>query len=140
MIRQSPDEAIATAVVTQLRASTGMTGLVSTRTFTVVPSTETFPRVAVNLPTGRRMDTASRFGAHTLVDVDAMSQGNSERDGLRIRSAAIQALNGQTLSLASPFQMLGLTWETNAESEEVINGLRTFHHIATFRVWTEQTA
>jgi len=140
MTRQSPDEAIAGALITRLRSSSGVTALVSSRSFTQVSSTEAKPYVKVNFPTGRRVDTASRYGAHTLVDVIAVSDGQSERTGVRVRSAAIQALNAQTLSLTSPHQMLGLTWETNVELDEVINGVTTFQHIATFRVWTEQTA
>lgn len=140
MTRQSPDEAIAVALVTQLRSSSGMTALVSTRTYTEVPQTAEPPYVRVQLPTGRRVDTASRYGTHTLVDVVAVSQGESKRTGLRIRNAAIQALNGQALSLTSPHQVLGLTWDTNAETDDVENGVKVFQHIATFRVWTEQTA
>ena len=117
-----------------------MTALASTRTYTKVPQTTLKPYVQVSLPTGRRVDTASRYGAHTLVDVHAVTDGESERAGVRLRSQVIQALNAQTLALTSPHQMLGLSWETNVELDEVINGGTTFQHIATFRVWTEQTA
>jgi hypothetical protein len=140
MTRQSPNEAIAAAVVTQLRAHASVTALVSAQSYTDVPQTVTPPYVKVTFPTGRRLDTASRYGKHTLVDVIAVSQGTSKRAGLRIRDAAIQALNAQALSLTAPHRLLGLTFETDADVDEVVNGVPTFHHIATFRAWTEQTS
>jgi hypothetical protein len=115
MTRQPAEEAIATAVVATLRADAGVTALASTRTYTRVPQTATKPYLAVSFPTARRMDTASRYGAHTLVDVSAVTEGESERTGVRLRSAVIQALNGQLLTLTAPFRTLGITWDTNRD-------------------------
>jgi hypothetical protein len=140
MTRTSPNEAIAGALVTQLRAHAGVTALVAAQSYTDVPQTATPPYVKVTFPTGRRVDTASRYGKHTLVDVIAVSQGDSKRTGVRTRDAVVQALNAQALSLTAPHRLLGLTFETDAEMDEIVNGVKTFHHIATFRVWTEQTS
>jgi hypothetical protein len=140
MTRQSPNEAIAGALVTQLRAHAGVTALVGAKSYTDVEQAEAPPYVKLSFPTGRRVDTASLYGKHTLVDAIAVTQGNSKRPGVRIRDNVIQALNAQALSLTAPHRLLGLTFETDADVDEIVNGVKTFHHIATFRVWTEQTS
>lgn len=135
--RSSPDEALYGAVITQLRATAAVTALATGGAFSEVPPGTSAPYAKVNIATGRRLDTASRFGASTLIDVDAVSQGESQRTGLRLRSAIMAALNGQLLAM-SGHSMLALIWDENTHFDEVVNGIKTHHHVATFRAWTEQ--
>lgn len=132
MARRSPDEAILTALVTQLDSAT------TSDSYTEVPQGTAAPYVKLTLPTSRRMDTFGRFGATTVVDVDSITAGPSQQPGLRVRHAAIEALDNQRLSV-SGHAMLGTAWETNEYFAEMVQGVKHHHHVATFRVWTEQS-
>ena len=68
-----------------------------------------------------------------------MSAGPSQQTGVRMRNAAIQALNNQTLA-TSGHTMIGTAWETNEYFAEVVNGLQYHHHVSSYRVWTEQSS
>ena len=137
-MRRSPDEAILTAVVAALRASSGVTALATNGIWNSVPQGTAFPYVEVTIPTSRREDTFSRYGADSTLDVKSISQAAGDQEGIRIREQVIGALNGQTLTL-SGHTTLGLRWDTNERFEELVNGIRTRHHVASFLVWTEQS-
>ena len=135
MARRSPDEAILTAVVAHLDAQT------TSDTYTEVPQSTAAPYVKVTLVTGRREDTCGRFGAVTLIDADAVTAGPSQQLGTRMRNAVIQALNNltqQTLAL-SGHALLGTAWDLNEYFPEVVNGVKHHHHVASVRLWTEQS-
>lgn len=132
MARRSPDEAILTALVTQLDSAT------THDSYTVVPQGTAAPYLKLTLPTGRRMDTYGRFGASTVVDIDAITAGRSQQAGLRMREDAIEAVNAQALSL-SGHTLLGTAWDTNEAFTEMVQGEQYHHHVASFRVWTEQS-
>lgn len=137
-MRRSPDEAVLTAVVTTLRAAAGLTALV-TGVYNNVPQNTVYPYVEVTAPTAGRQDTMGRYGAATLVDVKAISQGFGDLDGVRIRDQVIRALDLQEPS-AVAHTILGIAWDGNAKYDEVIGGVRTRYHVATFRVWSEQSS
>lgn len=139
MARRSPVEAVLTAIVTTLQNSTGVTGLVSTRVYNHVPQATVFPYVEVTSPTDRRADTMGRFGSSVLVDVKAISQGLGDQEATRITDQCVRALNFATLNTTG-HTALGITWDSNERFREVVNGVVTRHHVATFRVWTEQSS
>ncbi len=139
MGRRDADEAVITAVVATLRASTGLTALVSSRIYNNVPQGTVYPYVEVTTPTANRRDTFGRFGQQTLVDVKTISQTMGDLDGFRIRDQATRALDLQEPS-AVAHSILGIAWEGNERYEEVISGVRTRYHVATFRVWSEQSS
>jgi hypothetical protein len=130
--RRSPDEGILTALVARLTSQT------TSATYTEVPQGTAAPYHKVTLPTGRRMDTFGRFGASTVVDVASITEGPSQQAGVQMRSAAITALDNQRLAMTG-HSMLGTAWETNEYFAEMVSGVKTHHHIASFRVWTEQS-
>jgi hypothetical protein len=133
MARRSPDEAIVTAVIARLGSQT------TSANYTDVPQGTVAPYRVVTLPAARRVDTCGRFGAASVMNVDSISAGPSVLPGVRLRDAAIQALNFQSLPMSGQ-AMLGLTWDTNEYFPEVVNGITHHHHVAVFSVWTEQSS
>jgi len=136
--RRSPVEAVLTGVVATLQGAAGLTALVSTRVFTHVPQATPYPYVAVTSPTDVRRDTFGRKGAEVIVDVKAVSQAEGDREAARVIDQCIRALDF-TLPTVSAHQILGLAWDGSERFEEVVNGIRTKHHVATFRAWAEQS-
>lgn len=140
--RRSPIEAVLTGIVTTLKNSTGVTGLVSTRVYNNVPQTQDggpYPYLVVTSPTDRREDTMGRFGASVLVDVKAVSQYQGDKEAAQILDHCRRALNFVQPTV-SGHAILGMTWENGDRFLEVVNGIPTRHHVDTFRVWTEQSS
>lgn len=136
--RTSPIEQVLTGVVSALKASGAVTALVpAARIYNNVPQDTTYPYLEVTSPTDRREDTFGRFGAIALVDVKAVSQFFGDREASRILDAVITALDLTTPTLTG-HATLGLAWDSSDRFREVINGIVTRHHVATFRAWTEQ--
>ncbi len=131
-------EAVLTAVVTTLKASAGVMALV-TGVFNHVPQGTAYPYVQVTSPTDRRVDTMGRFGAETLVDVKVVSQAQGDQEAARVLDQCVRALDLQPLTLTD-HAGLGIAWESSDRFAEVVNAVITRHHVATFRVWTEQSA
>src|SRR5690242_20171970 len=100
MARRSPDEAILTAVITALRASSDLTALATGGVYNSVPQGTAFPYVEVTVPSSVRQDTFSRYGSEATLDVKSVSQAAGDQEGVRIRSKCIEALNGQNLTLS----------------------------------------
>lgn len=138
MPRRSPEEAVVTAIVAALKASTGVTGLVSTRVFNNVPQDTPYPYVVVTAPLVRRADTFGCLGGTTLVDVQAVSQERGDQEGMRILDQCIRTLNF-TEPPTTGHTVLGIAWDQTERYQEVVNGIPTRHHVATLRAWTEQT-
>lgn len=136
--RRVPDEAVVTAIVTALKASTGLTALVGTRIYNNVPQSETYPYVVVTAPTVRRADTLGRFGGMTLVDLKAISQERGDQEGMRILDQCVRAVNF-TEPAMSGHTALGIVWDQTERYQEVVNGIPTRHHVASCRAWTEQS-
>lgn len=139
MPRRNPDEAVIGAVVSALLASTGVTGLVSTRVYNNVPQNTSYPLVRVTLPTTRRLDTWGRFGAEATVDVDVVSQAFGDLEGTRIIDQCVQTLDFTKPTLTG-HASLGLAYDETARFAEMVNGVQTRHHVASFRYWTEQSS
>lgn len=139
-MRRSPLEFVLTAIVTTLRASAGLTTLIgsSTAIYNNVEQGAAYPCVVVSSPTDRRLDTFGRFGAETLIDVKAISQYPGDREAARIIDQAKQALDFQALA-TTQHTTLGIAWDSGERFAEVVNGIVTRHHVASFRVWTEQS-
>lgn len=140
-MRRSPLEFVLTAMVTALRASSGLTALIgsSTAVYNNVEQGAVYPYVVVSSPTDRRMDTFGRFGAETLVDVKAVSQYPGDREASRIIDQAKRTLDLQPLA-TTEHTTLGVAWDTGERFSEIVNGIVTRHAVGTFRVWTEQSS
>lgn len=140
-MRRHPLEFVLTAVVTTLRASSGLTALIgsSTAVYNNVAQGAAYPYVVVSSPTDRRMDTMGRFGAETLVDVKAVSQYPGDLEAARIHDQCVRALNNQILA-TTQHTTLGVAWDSAERFAELVNGVPTRHQVGTFRIWTEQSS
>jgi len=138
-LRRLPDEALFAAIITALRADATVVATATRGSFTEVPQGTSAPYNKVQAPTASRTDTCGRWGASTVIDVDSVSAGDTQAPGLRMRAAVMSALHAQTLAMTG-HTMLGVQWETSEYFPEVVNGLKYHHHVATFRVWTEQSS
>lgn len=137
--RRVPTEVVITAIVAALRGSTGVTGLATGGAFNNVPQGTVPPYVEVTAPTDRREDTIGRFGAITFVDVKVVSQYAGDQEASRILDQCIRALDFQKPAMAG-HTCLGLSWENSIRYSDVVSGLTTRYHVATCRVWTEQSS
>lgn len=135
--RSSAAEAVLTAVVTQLKATSAVTDLATGGIFNHVEQDTDYPYVEVTSPSDTRQDTFGRFGGTFLVDVKAVSQYRGDKQNTEIIDACITALNNQLLAMTD-HDMLGLAWDSTERFRELVNGIVTRHHVATFRVWSEQ--
>ena len=138
VIRRSPVEAVLTGIVTALKNSTGVTGLATGGVYNNVPQSTTYPYVVVTSPTDRREDTFGRFGASIMVDVKAVSQYPGDKEPSQIIDQCIRTLNFQPPS-TTQHTVLGVTWNNSERYSEVVNGIVTRHHVASFYVWSEQS-
>jgi hypothetical protein len=139
--RRSPITAVLTGIVTTLRSDSGITGLIgsSTAVYNNVEPAATYPYLVVMSPTDRPVDTMGRFGVETLVDVKAVSQYPGDKEAADIVNAAISALHF-TRPTISGHTVLGTAFENGERFQETVNGVIVRHHVATFRVWTEQSS
>jgi hypothetical protein len=139
--RRSPITAVLTGVVSTLRSDTGVIGLVgsSTGVYNNVEPLAAYPYIVVSSPTDRPMDTYGRFGVETLVDVKAVSQYPGDKEAADLVNAAVSALHFVRPTV-SGHTVIGTAYENGERFQEVVNGIVTRHHVATFRIWTEQSS
>lgn len=135
MPRTSPVAVVLDAVVDALTVASGITGVASV--YQHVPQNTAYPYLEVTCHTDRREDALGQLGVSLLVDVKAVSQYRGESQAADLISAAIGALSGQSLSV-SGHTVFGVAWEHAERFKEVVNGIVTRHHVATFRIWTGQ--
>jgi len=138
VVHKDATEAAVTAIVATLRATPAVVALVN-GVYNNVPQGTSYPYVEVRSATGVRKDMFSRPGQETLVDVKALTQTFGDQEGVRIRSQVLQALDLQQ-PIVAEHVILGMGFETLDNLQEMIAGKLTRHHIATFRVWTEQSS
>ena len=139
MPRRSPDQEVLGGVVTALLASTGVTGLVSTRVYNNVPQNTAYPLVKITLPMTHRQDTFGRFGATATVDIDVVSQAFGDLEGTQILDQVVRTLDFTRPTLTG-HTSLGLAFDETNRFSEMVNGIQTRHHVASFRYWTEQSS
>ncbi len=139
MARRDADEAVITFSVNTLKASGGVVALVGDGIYNNVPEGTLPPYVEVKTPTAIRQDTFGRFGQQTLVDVRVVTASPGDLNGFRIRDQCRQALNN-VVGTSVGHSILGTAWELNEQLEEMVGGIRTRTHIATFRIWTQQSS
>jgi hypothetical protein len=139
--RRSPITAVITGVVSTLRADSAVTALVgsSTGVYNNVEANASYPYLVISSPTDRPVDTYGRFGVESLVDVKAVSQYPGDKEAADIINAAMSALHFVRPTM-SGHTVLGTAFESGERFQETINGIVTRHHVATFRVWTEQSS
>ncbi len=141
MARRSPSTAVLTGVVTTLRASAGVVAAVGSTTsiYNNVDQDARYPYVVVMSPTDRPVDTMGRFGVESLVDVKAVSQARGDKEAADLVNECLQALHFQRPTIAG-HTVLGMAFENGERFQEVVNGIVTRHHVATMRIWTEQSS
>ena len=141
MARRSPITAVLTGVVSTLRASSAVVAAVGSTTniYNNVDQGAPYPYVVVMSPTDRPVDTMGRFGVESLVDVKAVSQARGDKEAADIVNDCLQALHFQRPTIAG-HTVLGMAFENGARFQEVVNGVVTRHHVATMRLWTEQSS
>lgn len=137
-MRRSPVEAVISAIVSRLRASTGVTALV-TGIYNDVPQASAYPYVVVSSPLDKRMDTFGQLGGETMIDVQAISQAHGDQEGVRILDQVGRALDLQPLS-TTQHTTFGVAWDQNERYSNVVNGIQTRYHVSTYRVWTGQSS
>jgi hypothetical protein len=139
-MRRSPVESVLTAVVSTLKGSTGVMGLVSgTGVYNHVEQGALFPYVVVSSPTDRRVDTFGRFGAEMLVNAQVVSQSRGDKEASQILDQVIRTLNFAVLP-TTQHTSIGISWDASERYSETINGVQTRYHVGMFRVWTEQSS
>lgn len=140
MARRSPITAVITGVVGALRADSGVLALLSsTGVYNNVEAGASYPYIVVSSPTDVPKDTMGRFGVETLVDVKAVSQYPGDKEAADLVNAAVSALHFVKPTIAG-HTVIGTAMENGERFQEVVNGIVTRHHVATFRVWTEQSS
>lgn len=141
MARRSPITAVVTGVVATLRADSDVVAAVgsSTAIYNNVAQGAAFPYLVISSPTDVPQDTMGRFGVSSLVDVKSVSQYPGDKEAADIINECVQTLHFQRPTVAG-HTVLGMHFENGERYSEVINGLVTRHHVATFRVWTEQSS
>lgn len=141
MARRSPITAVLTGVVSTLRADLTVIAAIGSTTsvYNNVEPKAAFPYLVVTSPTDRPVDTMGRFGVSTLVDVKAVSQAPSDKEAADLIDLTIQALHFQRPTIAG-HTVLGTALENGERFQEVVNGIVTRHHVATMRIWTEQSS
>jgi hypothetical protein len=139
--RRSPITAVITGVIGTLRGNSAITALVgsSTAVYNNVEPKAAYPYLVVTTPTDTPADTMGRFGVSTLVDVRAVSQYAGDKEAADLIDASITALHFQRPTITG-HTVLGTAFENGERFQEVINGVITRHHVATFRIWTEQSS
>lgn len=141
MARRSPITAVLTGVVSTLRASASVVAAVGSTTsiYNNVDQGAEYPYLTVRSPTDRPVDTMGRFGVESLVDVKAVSQYKGDKEAADLVDLCISALHFQRPTVAG-HTVIGMAFENGERFEEVVNGILTRHHVATVRVWTEQSS
>lgn len=141
MARRSPITAVLTGVVSTLRANSAVIAAVGSTTsvYNNVEPDAAFPYLVVSSPTDRPVDTMGRFGVESLVDVKAVSQAFGDKQAADLTDLVIQALHFQKPTI-SGHTVLGTAFENGERFQEVVNGIVTRHHVATLRIWTEQSS
>ena len=132
-------EAILTAVVAALKADATVMALASGGIYNHVPQGTPCPYVEVSCPSHRRQDTCGRWGAETLIDVKVVSQALGDQEAARLLTACVSAVDAQKPTLVG-HSALGITYDASDRFRDVVNAIVTRYHVATFRVWTEQSS
>jgi hypothetical protein len=137
--RRSSVEAVLTAIVSALKSSTGVTGVATGGIYNNVPQNTPYPYVVVTSPTGRPSDTLGSLGSSVLVDLRAVSQYAGDKEAAQIIDQCQRAINFQKPAV-SGHRICALNLESEERYQELVNAIPTRHHVATFRVWTEQSS
>lgn len=137
-------EPVLTALVTQLKASTGVTGLLSSTgaIYNDVPQNAVMPYVEVGLPTEHRWDTLGCMGKRLTVQVRAVTNGDVDRGdkkGAQILSACIGALHFNPTTGIAHHLNAGMVYDSGDTFQEIVSGVRIRHTIGIFRILVTQS-
>lgn len=106
------------AVIAKLKATSGVTNLVSTRIYTDVPQKEVFPYIVVSADAGD-FSTQGIIGQQFSVQFDVYDRGKSPKGNGDIRAAVFNTLNrlDDNLSLDSG-GVVSVNYQTSAMYKE----------------------
>jgi hypothetical protein len=100
--------AFLTGIVTKLKATAGVTSLVSTRVYSVVPQQSAFPYIVVRVTTSP-FDTKTSTGMTHILRVQAFSRTGAMDEALNIRAAVLAALErNETTITVTGFKLVKL--------------------------------
>jgi hypothetical protein len=94
------DSGLATlqGIITRLKAYAGLTALVSTRIYSIVPQQTAFPYVVVSMRSNP-FDTKDVTGLNTIIRVQGFSRQMSYDEALNIRNQVMVALERQEANI-----------------------------------------
>ena len=120
-------------VIDQLKATSAVTDLVSTRIFTRVPQDSTFPYVHVGL-TAEEYSAKDFTGMEHNLRVQAFSRKNSPKEVLDVRQAVYNSLNRNESNVTiAGFSLVSLHQEGLVDLFQE-NDEKTWHAVLDFRV------
>jgi hypothetical protein len=95
------------AVVTKLRAASGVSALVGTRVHKALPRSPVYPCVSVFVPTDLSWDTKDADGVEITLQVDCWTRDDRDQDSVRALQKAVRdALHDQSLTLTGENHVL----------------------------------
>lgn len=136
-------EPVMTALVSTLRSSTGVTGLLasSVSVYNDVSQGSVYPYVVVEAPTEVRWDTWGCPGKTLTVQVKAVTNGDADRGdkkGAQILNACVAALHFARPTVTNHF-LSGIAYDGGETYTELVNGVKIRHTIGLFRVHVTQS-
>lgn len=140
-LRRSPITAVLTGVVSTLRADVSVVAAIgsSTSVYNNDEQKATYPQLVVSSPTDRPNDNMANFGSESMIEVRAVSKYHGDKEAGDIINACMSALHFTKPTIAG-HTVLGTAFENGERYQEVLNGETIRHHVAMFRVWTEQSS
>lgn len=131
MPQQSAISGVLAAVYTALNVS-GMTALAPV--YNDVPQGQAFPYVYITVSSETRMDAMQAPGKSVLVEVHAYSQYAGDLEAATLVSKAVELLHYQTLTVSSHTLIACQYEQTYDPGSTDVNGVKTRHLVALFRV------
>lgn len=137
-------EPVLRAIVTQLKSSTGVMGLLATTdsVFNDVRQGSLYPYVVVGSPTEVRWDTYGCPGKTLTVQVRAVTNGDVDRGdkkGAQILSACIARLHFNHTTGVTDHFLSGMVYDSGESYTELVGGVTVRHTVGIFRVHVTQS-
>lgn len=103
-----------------------------------VPQTAAFPYLRISTPTGIPFDTFGTAGKERTVQVSVFSQYEGTKEAHDILDKVVQLLNHQALAITGHTTVLIDYEQDGGGAEEDVNGVKTVHTWARFRVIVQE--
>lgn len=131
---------VLTALVTRLKASSGVTTLATGGVFNNVPQDTAYPYVVVGAPSETRWDTWGCPGKTVTVQVEAVSNARGDKEAVSILNACIGALHFQRPTVTD-HDLAGIAYDEGQsyKDPEMVGGVPIYHATGIFRVQLTQS-